>query len=88
MTVTTKDPNLYPWVKTRNIPVKKSGEVEIMNETNNAIKLSKHEQFATIIPTIEVPVEDIKSDNYIRKIYDVNREDLSHLIPHKDQEST
>ena len=79
MTVATRNNKLYPWVKTKNVNV----DIDIVNEGDNPVKLSKHEQFATVTATIEVPLEDMKNENYIRKIYDINREDISHLIPHK-----
>ena len=83
VTVATKNSKLYPWVKTKNVIVDRTGAVDIVNEDDNPVKLSKHEQFASVTATIEVPMEDMKNENYTRKIYDINREDISHLIPHK-----
>ena len=52
------------------------------------IKLSKHEHFANLTPCAQSLIDDIKNGSYLRKIYDINREDLSHLIPHVNNDIT
>jgi len=71
-----------PWIKAQNIMLDKNRTVNIRNESERVVSLSKHEHFATLTPCIEVLVDEISDKTYVIKIYNLNRNDLSHLIPH------
>ena len=38
--------------------------------------------FADVHDCKEVLAENLLDNSYVKKIYDINREDISHLIPH------
>ena len=84
----TQQTHRQPWIKSQNVKMNKDGVVKVRNESNNIISLSKHEHFATMVPCDEVRIVDILNGTYVRKIYDINRTDLSHLIPHQEPQST
>ena len=42
----------------------------------------KDEHFADVRDCKEVLAENLLDNSYVKKIYDINREDISHLIPH------
>ena len=82
--VTARNPSLHPWVKCKILPVDLFGTINISNESSVPVKLSKHEHFANINACVDASIDDLKSGDYVRKIYDIGRNDLSHLIPHKE----
>ena len=75
----------YSWVGVRNILVENDGSVKIRNDSRFPITLSKYEHFANFSPCVDISVDDL-TGNAIQKIYDINREDLSHLIPRTGKE--
>ena len=77
---------VYFITKCRKLEVIRDYELldkNISNPEDRMRKLSKHEHFANLTSCAQSLIEDIKNGTYLRKIYDINREDLSHLIPHE-----
>ena len=71
----------YSWVPTKILQVNNEGHIVLHNENKDAIKLSKHEHYATVTPCAQTTLKDLRNGAYVSKIYDLNRNDLSHLIP-------
>ena len=71
----------YSWVPTKILQVDNEGYIVLHNENKDAIKLSKHEHYATVTPCAQTTLKDLRNGAYVSKIYDLNRNDLSHLIP-------
>ena len=73
----------YQWFEPRNFKVLEGGSIQIPNNSNKPIHLAKHTHFADVRSCYVV--QDV------RKIYDLQPIDESHLIPHascnKDNES-
>ena len=82
VSISPKDPFSHSWIKTGIYPVLNDGSVDVFNNSSLPVKLSKHEHFADVVACIDVAVDDLKADS-IMKVYDLGRDDLSHLIPLK-----
>ena len=72
----------YPWVECRNYKVNKNGEIVIKNTTEDSVKINKNDHFADMRDCQEVSKDDLLSNQYVKKIYDLNISDTSHLIPY------
>ena len=70
-----------PWIKESIVTPDHKGNIFLHNGTDEIICLSKHEHYATLHPYSTFMVEDIHDGECLRKIYDLGRRDLSHLIP-------
>ena len=84
--VSPKQPNQHAWLTPRIYSVTDEGFVEINNETSSPVKLAKLEHFADVYCCIEVDLENCKPDIILKKIFDLNRNDFSHLTPHAPSE--
>ena len=84
--ITPKNEKLNAWVKPTTLKTNPDGSVDVKNDGVNPVKLSKHEHFADLTAVTEVSLEDLRSGEYVRKIYDISRDDLSHLIPHEPKD--
>ena len=73
----------YNWIKPGIYMVKENGSIDITNDKEEVFHISKHEHFADIVPCIKFDRDDLLQ---IQKVYDVDREDHSHLIPHINKE--
>ena len=71
---------------TKNILVSSTGSIDIRNDSDVPVTLSKHEHFADVTTCIDTDVDDL-GENHIYKIYDLHREDISHLIPQQEEQS-
>ena len=74
----------YTWFVPKNLNVQKNGKVLITNETDLPVHVSKNEHFADLRTCSKVPVEGLKDASFVKKVYDIGREDVSHLIPSKE----
>ena len=79
--ITPKYQELYPWVRPESLTTNGDGSIDVTNGSDIPVRLSKHEHFADLTVEVEVSLEDLQSGEYVRKIYDLSRDDLSHLIP-------
>ena len=76
---------LYPGIKSQVLKVDGNGAITILNEDTRPLKLSKYEHFANVSECTEISVNKLKKENCVNKIYDLGRNDLSHLIPHEQE---
>ena len=74
----------YTWVAKRTILVDENGSVNIHNGSNTPVNLAKFEHFANLVPCEAVCLDELR-ESHVSKIYDINRSDLSHLIPEPDR---
>ena len=78
----------FPWIKSMNVKVDAPGTIAIENKTNFPVKILKNEHFADIRSCQEVSIGNLEGDftveakENVKKIYDTNLNDNSHLIPH------
>ena len=70
-----------PWIVGKVVPVNGDGTVTIKNKTDHAVRISRLEHFADVRSCSKVFIEDLTNGNYVKKIYDINPTDTSHLIP-------
>ena len=87
VTITAANQDKYPWVQAKVVPVNQEGFFLIRNDANDLVKLSKHEHYATATPCAQMNGEELKKGMYVKKIYNLDRSDLSHLIPMGVEES-
>ena len=69
------------WIGGRIIPVNGDGTVTITNKSNDVVRFSRLEHFADVRSCSKVFIQDLKNGNYVKKIYDINPMDVSHLVP-------
>ena len=84
--ISSTNPSLYPGIKPHICPVDEKGNVNIFNRAR-AIKLSKHEHFANINLCSNILLKDLHGGEYVHKIYDLDRTDITHLIPSEGHEA-
>ena len=82
--LTNKNTSQYPGIKSKILPVN-NGMVSIKNESAAPIKLSKHEHFADIHTCSNISFHN--EMDKINKVYCLDREDFSHLVPFETKES-
>ena len=80
--VSPRRTHYYPWVECRNYKVNKNGEIVIKNTTEDSVRINKDDHFADMRDCQEVSKDDLLSNQYVKKIYDLNISDTSHLIPY------
>jgi len=74
------DPIKYSWLKSKIVKVDQNRRAVLTIETFSPVQLAKHEHYADLYKCVSVPMKDLKSTTYTRKVYDINGLDLSHLI--------
>ena len=74
------------WINPSNSLVRSDGSVGIKNNSNVPILLKKHDHFADIRTCETLDIQNMMDDvgNFVKKIYDIGCEDVSHLIPYKN----
>ena len=70
-------------MKARNLPVS-NGCISVVHEGSNPVRMTKNEHIADVFACKDVAVENLQTPESIQKIYDLGREDLSHLYQAKD----
>ena len=70
-----------PWVDCKNYKIDKNGDIALENVTDAVVRLVKGDHFADMRDCTEISCEDLHSSAYVKKIYDINSEDTSHLVP-------
>ena len=84
--ISPQHPLYHGWILGGLKKVNKDGSIFIKNVGNRIAHISKNEHFATIYPCKSVDLEELSSETYVTKIYDLNRKDLTHLIPNSCQD--
>ena len=59
----------------------RDGTITIENESDQVARLTRLEHLADVRSCSKVFVEDLTNGRYVKKIYDINPTDVSHLIP-------
>ena len=85
--ITPKHSKLHSWFSPQVLCIGEDGCVTITNETMMPVKLSRLEHFADIIECVDVSTDEITCGANVHKIYDLQRDDLSHLLPPKYEET-
>ena len=82
-TISPKTKNIQSWMKARNLPVS-NGCISVVHEGSNPVSMTKNEHIADVFACKDVAVENLQTPESIQKIYDLGREDLSHLYQARD----
>ena len=61
--------------------VNKDGEIAIRKITEDTVRINKDNHFVDMRDCQEVSKDDLLSNLFVKKIYDINISDTSHLIP-------
>ena len=72
------------WIQPRILKVQDDGNIQIENRSNQIINLNKHDHIADVRSCLETTKSTCDSPDAIRKLFDLNTEDISHLIPDND----
>ena len=80
--VCPKQPERHSWLLPQIYPVTSEGFVEVINKTSSPVQVSKLEHFADVYLCMEVEINNSEPEAMVKKIYDLNRDDYSHQIPH------